>query len=104
MAKTIAKTAKAKGLSENYIVPTMIETGVFINEAVDVSMKAIEQEIARCILTADKLRAEAASKILHAQAETKVLTDVSAIFGDQRASQNEQQDRLSSHALNRFLC
>jgi len=72
-AYSIAKTAEDKGLSEEYIVPTMMETDVFINEAVDVGMKAIEQGIARRILTADELRAEAEAKILHAQAETQSL-------------------------------
>ena len=51
----------------------MMKTDVFINEAVAVGLKAIEQGIAQRILTADELRAEAESKILHAQAETKTL-------------------------------
>ena len=72
-AYAIAQTAEAKGLSEDYIVPTMMETDVFVNEAVAVGLKAIEQGIAQRILTADELRAEAESKILHAQAETKTL-------------------------------
>jgi len=72
-AYSIAKTAEDKGLNEKYIVPTMMETDVFINEAVDVGLKAIEQGIARRILTADELRAEAEAKILHAQAETQSL-------------------------------
>jgi len=72
-AYSIAKTAESKGLQEEYIVPTMLETDVFINEAVDVGMKAIEQGIARRILTADELRKEAEEKILRAQAETKAL-------------------------------
>mgnify|MGYP005838436617 CR=1 FL=1 len=75
----IAKTAEAKGLSETYIVPTMMETDVFVNEAVAVGLKAIEQGIAGRILTADKLRAEATAKILHAQAETKALMDAGII-------------------------
>jgi len=78
-AYAIAETAEAKGLSENYIVPTMMETDVFVNEAVAVGLKAIEQGIAGRILTADELRAEATSKILHAQAETKALMDAGII-------------------------
>ena len=78
-AFSIAKTAEAKGLNEEYIVPTMLETDVFINEAVDVGMKAIEQGIARRILTADELRKEAEEKILHAQAETKALMQAGVI-------------------------
>lgn len=72
-AYSIAKTAEAKGLNEKHIVPTMMETDVFINEAVDVGLKAIEQGIAQRILTADELRSEAEAKILHAQAETRTL-------------------------------
>ena len=72
-AYSIAKTAETKGLTEEYIVPTMMETDVFINEAVAVGLKAIEQGIARRILTADELRTEAEAKILHAQAETQSL-------------------------------
>ena len=78
-AYSIAKTAEDKGLQEEYIVPTMMETDVFINEAVDVGMKAIEQGIARRFLTADRLRAEAEAKILHAQAETKSLMKAGVI-------------------------
>ena len=78
-AYSIAKTAEDRGLNEKYIVPTMMETDVFINEAVAVGLKAIEQGIARRILTADELRAEAEAKILHAQAETKSLMQAGII-------------------------
>ena len=78
-AYAIAKTAEDKGLSETYIVPTMLETEVFVNEAVAVGLKAIEQGIARRILTAAELRAEATAKILHAQAETQALMDAGII-------------------------
>jgi len=78
-AYAIAETAEAKGLSETYIVPTMMETEVFVNEAVAVGLKAIEQGIARRVLAADDLRAEAESKIHHAQAETKALMDAGII-------------------------
>ena len=72
-AYSIAKTAEDSGLNEEHIVPSMMETDVFINEAVAVGLKAIEQGVARRVLTADKLRAEAETKILHAQAETQSL-------------------------------
>ena len=74
-AYSIAKTAEKKGIHEEYIVPTMMETEVFIDEAVAVGLKAIEQGIARRVLTGDQLREEAETKIRHAQAETKVLMD-----------------------------
>jgi malate dehydrogenase (oxaloacetate-decarboxylating) len=72
-AYAIAKTAEDKGLEDEYIVPTMMETEVFINEAVAVGMKAIEQGIARRPLSEDELRAEAEAKIRHAQAEVETL-------------------------------
>lgn len=72
-AYAIAETAEKKGLSEEYIVPTMMETEVFINEAVAVGLKAIEQGIARRVLSKEELRHEAEEKIRHAQQETKIL-------------------------------
>ncbi len=72
-AYSIAKTAEDKGLHEEYIVPTMMETDVFINEAVAVGMKAIEQGLARRVLTEEQLRREAETKIHRAQAETEAL-------------------------------
>ncbi|MFC2079691.1 NADP-dependent malic enzyme, partial [Candidatus Bipolaricaulota bacterium] len=72
-AYSIAKTAEDKGLREDYIVPSMMETDVFVNEAVAVGLKAIEQGIAGRILSAEELRAEAEAKIHHAQAETQTL-------------------------------
>lgn len=72
-ARAIARTAEEKGLNDEYIVPTMMETEVFINEAVAVGLKAIEQGIARRKLSADQLRDEAEKKIRHAQAETEAL-------------------------------
>ncbi|MDD5220052.1 MAG: NADP-dependent malic enzyme [Candidatus Bipolaricaulis sp.] len=74
-AYSIAETAEAKGLREDYIVPTMMETEVFVNEAVAVGLKAIEQGIARRVLTEPELRREAESKIRHAQEETRVLME-----------------------------
>ena len=40
-AHAIAKTAEGKGLTEEYIVPTMLETDVFVNELVAVGVKAL---------------------------------------------------------------
>ena len=79
-AYAIAKTAEDKGLTEEYIVPTMLETEVFINEAVAVGMKAIEQGIARRPLSEAELRQEAETKIRHAQAEVKALMDAGVII------------------------
>jgi len=78
-AQAIAETAEKKGLHDEYIVPTMMETEVFINEAVAVGLKAIEQGIARRPLSEDELRAEAETKIRRAQQETKILMEAGHI-------------------------
>lgn len=66
-AQAIAATAEAKGLRDDYIVPAMMDRDVFVNEAVAVGMKAIEQGIAGIRVTADELRTAAERKIAHAQ-------------------------------------
>jgi malate dehydrogenase (oxaloacetate-decarboxylating) len=78
-AQAIAETAEQKGLHDEYIVPTMMETEVFINEAVAVGLKAVEQGIARRPLSEDELREEAETKIRRAQQETKILMDAGHI-------------------------
>ncbi|MDR2846101.1 MAG: NADP-dependent malic enzyme [Candidatus Methanoplasma sp.] len=45
-ARELAKCAEEKGLSEDYIIPTMSETEVFPREAVAVALKAQEQGVA----------------------------------------------------------
>ena len=51
----LAKVAEDKGLSEEYIIPTMDEWEVFPREAVAVGMKAIEQGVARIKFTPEEL-------------------------------------------------
>jgi len=69
----IAATAEEKGLHEEYIVPTMMEWEVFINEAVAVAKKAIEQGVARRILSEDEPRAQTERMIRYAREETEIL-------------------------------
>ncbi len=69
-AKELAQCAADKGISENYIVPKMDEPEVFVREAVAVGMKAIEQGVARKILTRDQLYKTASILISRAQSET----------------------------------
>jgi malate dehydrogenase (oxaloacetate-decarboxylating) len=71
-ATELAKCAEDKGLSEDYIVPKMNEPDVFIREAVAVGMKAIEQGVARKILTRDQLYRTAEFIINRARNETRV--------------------------------
>ncbi|MBS3787395.1 NADP-dependent malic enzyme [Candidatus Bipolaricaulota bacterium] len=62
-AHAIAETAQEKGLREDYVVPTMDEWEVFINQAVAVGQKAIDQGIARNELTKKELQESARSRI-----------------------------------------
>ena len=71
-AYSVAKTAEEKGLREDYIVPTMDEWEVFINEAVAVGLKAIEQGIARIKLNEDQLRKSAEELIGNSRKQTEL--------------------------------
>jgi malate dehydrogenase (oxaloacetate-decarboxylating) len=72
-AYAMAKTAEDRGLREDSVLPTMMETDTFVNQAVAVGLKAIEQGIARRVLTEAELRAEAELRICRAQSETALL-------------------------------
>ncbi|MEN2974089.1 MAG: NADP-dependent malic enzyme [Candidatus Caldarchaeales archaeon] len=54
-ATELAKVAEEKGLSEDYIIPTMEDWEVYPREAVAVGMKAIEQNVARIKMSRDEL-------------------------------------------------
>ena len=71
----LAKTAEDKGLSEDYIIPTMDEWEVFPREAAAVGTKAIEQGIAEKSLTPEELYKTAESIISKARQETKMLME-----------------------------
>lgn len=72
-AEAIAKTAEEKGLREDYVVPTMEEWEVFVNEAVAVAKKAIEQGVARRILSESELERQAERMIRRAREEVAIL-------------------------------
>jgi malate dehydrogenase (oxaloacetate-decarboxylating) len=82
----IAKTAEDRGIHDEYIVPCMMETEVFVNQAVAVGLKAIEQGIARRILSEAELRSSAQEKIRSAQAETQTLMTSGRIAASPRSS------------------
>jgi malate dehydrogenase (oxaloacetate-decarboxylating) len=69
-AEELAKCAEDKGLSEDYLIPTMDEWEVFPREAVAVGMKAIEQGVARLTMTREELFDTAARIIKRAREET----------------------------------
>lgn len=71
-SEAIARYAEKKGLSEDYIIPLMTEPEVYIEEAVSVGLKAIEQKIARVKLSEKELRKSAEEKIYRAIKDTKI--------------------------------
>ena len=74
-ARELAKTAEDKGLSEDYIIPTMDEWEVFPREAAAVGSKAVEQGIAQKIMTRQELYETAETIIKKAREETKLLME-----------------------------
>lgn len=74
-AQELARCAENKGLTEEYIVPTMDEWEVFSREAVAVGMKAIEQGIARIDITRDELYKKVSSIIKRARDSAKLLME-----------------------------
>jgi len=71
-AKAISDYAEKKGLTEEYIIPTMGETEMYIQEAVAVGLKAIEQGVARIKRSKEELRELASSTIKKAQEVAKL--------------------------------
>jgi malate dehydrogenase (oxaloacetate-decarboxylating) len=69
-ASELAKCAEDRGLNPDYVIPKMDEPDVFVREAVAVGMKAIEQGVARKILTRDQLYRTAELIINRARSET----------------------------------
>ena len=72
-AYELAKFAEEQGLTDNYIVPTMADTEVFVREAVAVGMKAIEQGIARENMTREELSRRAGKMIREARQTVETL-------------------------------
>jgi len=71
----IAKTAEAKGLREDYIIPTMEEWEVFPRVAAAVGMRAIEQGIARVKMKRNELFSLSESIIRKTREKTKMLME-----------------------------
>jgi len=74
-AHSIAKTAEEIGIREDYLVPTMDETSVFINEAVAVAEMAMSQGVARLKRTRQELRDTAEELITSSRAKTKLMME-----------------------------
>ncbi|MEM0079428.1 MAG: NADP-dependent malic enzyme [Nitrososphaerota archaeon] len=72
-ANELAKVAEEKGLSEDYIIPTMEDWEVYPREAAAVGMKAMEQGVARVKYSRDELLEMAYEKIRAAREMVKLL-------------------------------
>jgi malate dehydrogenase (oxaloacetate-decarboxylating) len=74
-AYSIADLGVENGLDPEKLLPGMDNEEVFIRQAVEVGMKAIELGIARKILTKEELRAKAEEAIYHSRNVTKALME-----------------------------
>ncbi len=72
-AYELAKCAEDKGFSEEYIIPSMDEWEVYPREATAVGMKAIEQGVARIMMSREELYKKAETMIKLAREETESL-------------------------------
>ncbi|MEO0101740.1 MAG: NADP-dependent malic enzyme [candidate division WOR-3 bacterium] len=72
-ALELAKVAEDRGLREDYLIPTMDDWEVFPREACAVGMKAIEQGVARKIMSRDELYKKAEATIKEAREEIQFL-------------------------------
>jgi len=72
-ANELAKVAEDKGITEEYIIPTMDEWEVFPREAVAVGSKAIEQGVARINIPADERYKMAEKTITEAREHVQLL-------------------------------
>jgi malate dehydrogenase (oxaloacetate-decarboxylating) len=62
-AGAIAKYAEERSISENSIIPTMGEREMYVREAIAVGAKAMEQSVARRVLSMEELEEEVREKI-----------------------------------------
>lgn len=72
-AKSLANFAEKKGISPDYIIPTMDEEDVFPQEATDVAMQAIKDGVARIELSEEEIFAKAKKDIFEARGLVKHL-------------------------------
>jgi malate dehydrogenase (oxaloacetate-decarboxylating) len=72
-ALELAKVAEDRGLRADYIVPTMDDWEVFPREATAVGMKAIEQGVARIIMTREELLEKSTATIKQAREMTQMM-------------------------------
>lgn len=78
-AYELAKCAEERGISEDYIIPTMEEGDVFIREAVAVGLKAIDQGVAQQKLSREQLTTQAEMMTREARETVAVLMQAGLI-------------------------
>lgn len=78
-AQAIADFAYRKGIHEEYIVPTMEEDQVYVEEAMAVAKKAIEQGVAQKILSDQELREKIEERIKAGRIMERVLVNANII-------------------------
>jgi len=78
-AQAIADFAYKKGIHEEYIVPTMEEDQVYVEEAIAVAKKAIEQGVAQKPLSDQELRKKIEERIKAGRIMEKVLVNANVI-------------------------
>ncbi|MGE5588085.1 MAG: NAD(P)-dependent malic enzyme [Clostridia bacterium] len=74
-ALELARCAEDKGLSRDYIIPTMDEWEVYPREAAAVGRKAVEQGVARLTLTWDELYKNAEAMISRSRETARLLME-----------------------------
>ncbi len=78
-AQAIADFAYKKGINEEYIVPTMEEDQVYVEEAIAVAKKAIEQGVAQKSLSDEELRKKIEERIKAGRIMERVLVNANII-------------------------
>ena len=81
-SETLAAMAEEKGLSPDYLLPTMEEWEVFPREAAAVAVKAVEQGVARLPTTYDEEFERASDMIRQAREMTQLLMREGFIVAD----------------------
>ena len=74
-AQEIASTAEDRGLNEDYIIPSMEDWEVFPREAAAVGMRAIEQGIAKKVMSRDELYRLSETIIRESRVKTDLLME-----------------------------
>lgn len=74
-AHSLANYAEKRGINPDNIMPKMDEPGVFPHEAADVAMQAIEDGVAKVIMTRDEAYAKAETDIKYSRDMTHMLIE-----------------------------